>query len=78
MGKYVIEFDQDALAAQVAADGHPQFSYVTKHGEAKRDGILQKVLCYSSYYVMTFSAFCAFAPQHVAYAAELISFSVIK
>ncbi|MGI9350411.1 MAG: hypothetical protein ACR2O3_02510 [Rhizobiaceae bacterium] len=72
MGKFMLNFADDEISPVQPQPVEPKIQFVTKAEEPSGDGLFQKTLCYASYYVMTFSAFCAFAPGQVAHAADMV------
>ena len=72
MGKFMLNFADDDSAPVRTQPVEPKIRFVTKEHGPSDDGVFQKTLCYMSYYVMTFSAFCAFAPGQVAHAADMV------
>lgn len=76
MGRFVVEFD-GANPEDWDRQQQQQVSFVTAEEKKPRDGWFQKGLCYASYYSMAFSALCAFSPNTVASAAEMIKSSVL-
>lgn len=74
MVRYVYELEERGRSAR-PIDAGPQFTSEIKKAREPANGRFQKALCYASYYVMAFSALCAFTPQTFAYAAEIIRYS---
>lgn len=77
MGKFMLEFSDEKAQTFLPQTieqkpGMPQIRFVTAEEPVKTEGAFQKTLCYASYYVMTFTAFCAFAPGQVAHAASFV------
>lgn len=58
MGKFALAFN-DLPTAQIVAPTR----------DRRGDGLLQRAIAYSSYYVLVFVALCAFMPAKVAFAA---------
>jgi len=73
MGKFELNYMDDEVIPFIKQPAGPKFRFVTNEGDTPQDSGFQKALCYSSYYVMTFTAFCAFAPGQVANAAEIVA-----
>ena len=73
MGKFMLNFAKDDVAPFQQKPAPSKIEFVTVEDKASKEGPFQKGLCYASYYTMTFSAFCAFAPGQVAHAANLVS-----
>lgn len=74
MGKFMLNFAKDDVAPfQPLQVAESKIQFVTAEEAVPKEGAFQKTLCYASYYTMTFSAFCAFAPGQVAHAAEVVT-----
>ena len=76
MGKFAIDFSKDSPIYRLQQDEVSRMTFVVADEPAKKDGFFQKSLCYASYYMMTFTAFCVFTPHKVAYAAEIIKHTI--
>ncbi len=73
MGKFDLNYTEAEIIPFVQPVQHnPAFRFVTVEGRNSRDSGFQKGVCYASYYVMTFTAMCAFLPGQVAHAAEVV------
>ena len=73
MGKFMLEFGKDEVDVNPGLETRPKMGVVTVEKLSSEDGLLQKAICYASYYVLTFSAMCVFMPMHVAKAAEVVA-----
>jgi len=71
MAKFEISYEKCEPVAQGIISEQPELNLVVNKVQ-NTDGPFQKTLCYTSYYVMTFTAFCVFSPDQVAHAADLI------
>ncbi|MEM9277849.1 MAG: hypothetical protein AAGA76_04700 [Pseudomonadota bacterium] len=69
----MLNFAKDDVTPFKQESTTPKIEFVTVASETQKEGLFQKTLCYASYYTMTFSAFCAFAPGQVANAAEVVT-----
>ena len=72
MGKFAIDFSEDSPLYRIHPDDTTRMSFVVADEPENNDGPFQKVLCYASYYMLTFTALCVFTPYKVAYAADMI------
>ena len=76
MGKFAIDFSEDSPLYRIHPDDTSRMSFIVADEPAKNDGFFQKGLCYASYYMLTFTAFCIFTPHKVAYAAEMLKHTI--
>ncbi|MEM9330310.1 MAG: hypothetical protein AAGA53_03225 [Pseudomonadota bacterium] len=73
MGKFMLNFAKDDVEPFQQQPAPSKIQFVTVENGASKEGPFQKGLCYASYYTMTFSAFCVFAPGQVAHAANVVT-----
>ncbi|MEM7214558.1 MAG: hypothetical protein AAF423_03370 [Pseudomonadota bacterium] len=69
----MLDFTEENIAPFQKLPINPPLGFVVAEEEKPKDGPFQKSLCYTSYGMMVFVAFCAFQPGHLANAAVVVS-----